>query len=309
MTHRCACIALAGLLASCGVGGPWSVAQTSTKDPINALFGFSSTDVWAAGEDGLILHFDGQQWARVASGTTVDLNTTWGASPSDVWFAGDAATVLRWNGTAIAPVNTAGLPTNTSFDEIRGTSAQNVYFCWQGGLYRYETAFERVSTTCTSIFFSARGDTIQALIPQIGSTSSSDQALFTLNRSMGTPELQIGAVSKFTRALRLTPNELWTLNIESKQVNIRRINGTSTTDEKLQLPERMRVSAMWKNGPTDVWLAGNDGRIARYDGASVKLEVSGETASSAPEIRTVWSNSATTFAAGTGGWLLQRNGQ
>ena len=67
-------------------------------------------DVWAVGENGTILHWDGTAWSASASGTTSALWGVWGSGPSDVYAVGDTttgeATVLHWNGAAWSTVST-----------------------------------------------------------------------------------------------------------------------------------------------------------------------------------------------------------
>ena len=43
---------------------------------------FSATDVWAVGELGTVLHYDGNDWTTVQTGMDYTLWGTWGASPS-----------------------------------------------------------------------------------------------------------------------------------------------------------------------------------------------------------------------------------
>ena len=42
------------------------------------LWGSAKSKVWAVGEKGTILRFDGKAWSRVSSGTTLDLNAVAG---------------------------------------------------------------------------------------------------------------------------------------------------------------------------------------------------------------------------------------
>jgi hypothetical protein len=43
----------------------WVEQLSGSESGINELHGTFSTDVWAAGHDALVLHFDGQRWNRV----------------------------------------------------------------------------------------------------------------------------------------------------------------------------------------------------------------------------------------------------
>lgn len=63
-----------------------------------ALWASSASDVWVAGEQGRIFHFDGLTWQAEPSPTTSHINTFWGFRYDDVWAGGDGGTVLHWNG-------------------------------------------------------------------------------------------------------------------------------------------------------------------------------------------------------------------
>lgn len=67
-----------------------------TED-MHAVWGTSETDVWWAGAEGRVLHFNGEILVPRDSGTKKDLYAVWGRSKTDVWFAG-AGVVLLYNG-------------------------------------------------------------------------------------------------------------------------------------------------------------------------------------------------------------------
>ena len=53
-----------------------------------AVWGSSDTDVWAVGDGGTAVHFDGQAWTLVAIGATENLTSVHGTGPNDVWVMG-----------------------------------------------------------------------------------------------------------------------------------------------------------------------------------------------------------------------------
>src|SRR5438445_422536 len=67
--------------------------------------GSASTAVWAVGEGGAILHWDGTAWSSVSSGTTSDVFAVWGSASTDVWTVGYGGTILHWDGTAWSSVS------------------------------------------------------------------------------------------------------------------------------------------------------------------------------------------------------------
>src|SRR4030042_4058586 len=56
----------------------------------------SATDIFAVGDSGTIIHFDGVSWSVMLSNSTVRLEDVWGTSYIDVFAAGTA--VLHFDG-------------------------------------------------------------------------------------------------------------------------------------------------------------------------------------------------------------------
>jgi hypothetical protein len=69
-------------------GSGWSRMSSDTKERLEGVWGTSPYDVFAVGFEGTILHYDGNAWSTMDSGITEDLWGVWGSSPSDVYAAG-----------------------------------------------------------------------------------------------------------------------------------------------------------------------------------------------------------------------------
>ena len=59
-----------------------------TSQELRAAWGTSRTDVFAVGQAGTILHYDGARWSAMASGTSQWLYGVWGTSSTNVYAAG-----------------------------------------------------------------------------------------------------------------------------------------------------------------------------------------------------------------------------
>jgi hypothetical protein len=69
--------------------------SSGTGDTLDGVWGSSGSDVFAVGEDGTILHYDGSSWSSMSSGTGEWLYGVWGSSGSDVFAVGDSGTILH----------------------------------------------------------------------------------------------------------------------------------------------------------------------------------------------------------------------
>ena len=76
-------------------GASWSrVTLPPGVGVLNEIWGSSASDVFAVGEDGIIVHFDGSQWTSTKP-TGKGLIGVWGFSPGDVFAVGEGGTILH----------------------------------------------------------------------------------------------------------------------------------------------------------------------------------------------------------------------
>ena len=103
--------------AACSEDCICEVFATTGGEELNAVWGSSANDVWAAGTLGAsrqVVHWDGSGWAKATSPTTALINAVAGASATEVWavsyFTTDDRNVLRRSGAEWA-LQPAGGPT------------------------------------------------------------------------------------------------------------------------------------------------------------------------------------------------------
>ena len=94
-------------------GGPSGLAlQHETSVRLDGIWGTSADDVWAVGQAGTVLHWDGLSWTSVDSPTDNSLLAVFGLSADDVWAVGTVGTLLHWDGSTwfvLDPVTTMPL--------------------------------------------------------------------------------------------------------------------------------------------------------------------------------------------------------
>src|SRR4051812_35318310 len=126
-------VALAPLiLASCGSdstgpsGATWTMVPSGTTLPLDGVGGTSPSDVWAVGDGGTIIHFNGSGWAASASGTANTLYAVWAASSADAWAVGANSTLLHYNGTSWSSATWPG-PAALAVDGVWGSGPSDVW--------------------------------------------------------------------------------------------------------------------------------------------------------------------------------------
>lgn len=80
--------------------GVWTPMKSPTEENLRGVFGFDSGEVFAVGDNGTIVHYDGRSWLTMESGTTANLVGVWGKAPDKVVVTGDAGTILLYDGVA-----------------------------------------------------------------------------------------------------------------------------------------------------------------------------------------------------------------
>jgi hypothetical protein len=133
---------------------------------LSALAG-SGEDLWAVGEQGVMLRRVAGKWTRVASPTQNALHALWVNGPRDAWALGAKGTALRWDGTAWRQVPT-GLEDST-FWKVWGSGPSDLWAIvsphpasprWQDGrqVYRWDgKAWGRVELPAGALTVWGRG--------------------------------------------------------------------------------------------------------------------------------------------------------
>lgn len=69
-------------------GHGWVPVEVDAGSLIWNIYGTAPDNIYAVGERGLILHYDGAVWSRVPSGTTKTLYGVWASPGRDAWIVG-----------------------------------------------------------------------------------------------------------------------------------------------------------------------------------------------------------------------------
>jgi hypothetical protein len=93
--------------SSGGGGAMWqrhNVVDGGVVADLRGVWGSARDDVWAVGDEGTLLHFDGKAWTREESPLEETLNDVWGAAADDVWAVGERDAedgfILHYDGIA-----------------------------------------------------------------------------------------------------------------------------------------------------------------------------------------------------------------
>ena len=101
------------------------------REFLKGVWGSSATDVFAVGENGMILHYDGIEWIKMKSPTTEHLYGVWGSSSSNVYAVGESGTILYYNGFTWSADIESG--TTEGLRAIWGVGSSDIYSVGDSG--------------------------------------------------------------------------------------------------------------------------------------------------------------------------------
>ncbi|QTA83005.1 CalX-like domain-containing protein [Desulfonema limicola] len=133
-------------------GIEWKQMASSTEKNLEGIWGSSGSDVFAAGSNGTILHYNGISWRQMDARTQNDLTKIWGSSGANVFVSGDKGTILHYDGTGWVPMITNN---NKNIYNLWGISDADVFAVGGNGAilhYNGSQWFPMDSGTAMNIF-------------------------------------------------------------------------------------------------------------------------------------------------------------
>jgi hypothetical protein len=108
--------------------------------PVRRIVQRTPDDVWAVGDSGLALHFDGVRWTQAQTPATAAIEMLGGLtviSSREAWATGSRGSLLHWDGTSWASVPSAR-PPNTVLVDVWGAATDDVWAATTGHLLHYD---------------------------------------------------------------------------------------------------------------------------------------------------------------------------
>ena len=240
---------------------------------LNGIWGSGANDVWAVGDSGTIVHWNGTAWSIVASGTTKNLHGVWGSVANDVWAVGAGGTILRWNGSAWSQVAS---PTTNGLTDIWGFGADVVYVA----------AGDKVLRWTGSQWLSVLSGLPGTVYEDVWGSSASD--LWVLNgadrnfaRFNGTSwsSVSAGVANPLFAVWGTGASDIWAIGNDTARWNGGWWEEVTNTD---------LLYDAWGTGTSNVWAVGFNGRIQRWNGTAWAAESSGTTST----LKAIWGTGA-----------------
>lgn len=134
----------------------WKAMSSDTTNSFQSVWGSSADNVFAVGESGIILHYDGNSWSEMESNTTEWLRSVWGNSANNVFAVGQSGTILHYDGIAW---NEMESNTTDWLVSIWGSSANDVFTVGKSGviLHYNDNSWSAMNSGTTNWIWSVWG--------------------------------------------------------------------------------------------------------------------------------------------------------
>ncbi len=266
----------------------WASQSGNTTLTLYSAWGTSSSDMFACGAGGVILHYDGASWNQMTSGVTSSLFGVWGSSTDDVFAVGQGGVIIHYDGAAWTSMVTYG----THLKGVWGSSSDNVFAVGNGGLIlNYDGASWSPMSSSTTLHLSAVWGSASNDVFVVGNGG----AILHYN---GTAWSSVSAVNQ--------PNLFGVWGSSSKDVFVVGNDGAIfqySVDNWTTMTSGVgdALYGVWGTAADDVFAVGLGGTILHYDGTDWATMSSGTTFA----LRSVRGfSSLDAFAVGDGGTIL-----
>ena len=108
-------------------GVSWAEQPLPSPGTVNGLSALDSSHVWAVGEGGKVFFFDGRRWSGDTPLPGRSLQSVFALDAEHVWAAGARGTILAWDGRAWLDQSVGGP------DTLRGVGALDAEHVWAAG--------------------------------------------------------------------------------------------------------------------------------------------------------------------------------
>ena len=126
--------------SSCTSSSYWKKETSGTTSHLRAVYGFSNSDVFAVGYDGVIVRYDGSKWNKMTTNTSTYFQGVWGSSPTNVFAVGHPIfksedSIFHYDGSKWYRV----APPKTSYcNSVWGSSASDVFVVCNYNILKYK---------------------------------------------------------------------------------------------------------------------------------------------------------------------------
>lgn len=237
-------------------GSDFDDMSLGTNVTLNAMWGSGPSDLWLAGDGGALYHYTGSNWTATPSGTVSDLNAVWGtADGSVVYVVGDGGFVARWDAVAGAWVQQE-FPFISNLTGIAGFGADDVWVSGFGGLFHWDGSSWSAASLPVNVPLRSLWGTSGQDLWLVG-----DEGVILHGGTSGWEQVQSGE-TRTLNVVRGSGSSVW---IAGQGGLLLRWDGSGFARDA-NFADENNLWSLWVD-VTQVFVAGANARVHRYDGA------------------------------------------
>jgi hypothetical protein len=260
-------------------GTAWLVEQTPSCETLHAVWGTSATDLWAVGDLGRVLHRGANGWRVIDAGTCEGLKAVWGSPGGDVWISGYHGTLLRGSTQGLAD---ASFDPHVGFEALWGFADDDIWGVTDGRIFHYDGTSWTKTTEGDWSLHAIWGSDPQHLFVAGFSWDDNSAAAFTFTpATAATPTMKLLSGNRVARVSGTSATDVWFAaanNTWHHDGTTWRAMWTGTTEE---------INAIVPTGTNDVWALGELAARLRWNGTAWI-----DTTQSARGQAAIWATSA-----------------
>lgn len=266
------------------------------------IYGISKSEIWAVGDKGTVLHYDGSAWTQVPFPSTEALYGLWENERKEVWIVGDHGLSAKIVDGQVTLLQTG---TSSRLRAIYGKGEPERWAVGDGGvMIHFDGSVWSQAESGTREDLTALFGTRETELWAVGTAGT----LLRYNGVFWTP----ASVSRSSQTLWgiagvRSSSKPATINLFAvgEQGTVLRNTGTDWGQDKTLGSVLSRtLRAVATVGSSEVWMVGDGGLIARWDGSQMQLPMTGTMA----DLYAVWAQPSYAMAVGTGGVMARWNG-
>lgn len=305
---------------------------------LRAIWGSAANDVWAVGDNGTILHYDGMTWINVDVGEKIDLYSICATDKDNIWIVSGSGSVLEyrkgkwepaktvrsgyelWSCHAVNNNNVFATSSDSVVNRFNGSTwsvAASSLFAERAGVsalwinQKYEGwLFDRGGrgATLKDDKWTATGASLG--FPVYAMAGWQDSPLWAVGGGASmwsVDKWQATALPQGSGQLRavwpLSANAAWAVGTEG---TILAWNGSAW--KKVPNPSKLGLNGVWGSSESDVWAVGDRGTLLHWDGS--RWSSLWHDHANGNNLNKIWGSSpADVRAVGDKGTVLRWDGQ
>lgn len=249
----------------------WRTLPNPSTATLRAVEAISPQDIWAAGDEGGIFHYDGNAWVQVESPTTSEIMSISATSASDIWAAASSG-VLHWDGVKWS-YTLVGEPGKAYYGVV-AISPDDVWAVGSGprsGSFPIARTVHWDGSTWTEIPNPSPSAFTSTLVSVAASSSDDVWAVGSLFAIGSAPLLLHWDGTKWTDysdvgpgvcglidVAVISPTNAWTVGVCTNTGSfVKHYDGNSWTE--IDTPDIGALLSIYVSGPSEIWATGEDG--------------------------------------------------